>query len=539
MNSNPDPVFDIKQQLDREVARRFDARSIRGLDPGEPHGSRVTQEGPLARIPVPIQWLGIAAAVVAAVTGLRSLYVDFVRDSDRATPVEIASALPEEPPPKPVIPEPAPIVERVVEPPRRRSTPVRESRSIPPTVGGTIAPALDTPMVSLESSTPSVDSVPRAAPSQVVATAPEPTKVVEPKSVQRNPATHAPASGVVASMAGSPAPVVFSSRGQTLPATVRDVPALGATIVSVIGAPILSGVEESPWKRSRPGPPVVRTSAPSSYYIRLLAGSNSRVPVSVRPTLVSTTLLTEAAGDFEELWGSQPHRAFLRSAFELGAVSALAGARTTAEGANHDAQAELVAVIGSDIFRLRFTAAPVGGEGAHRFEIELATDLSSRIQVIEGTLLVERNQIVVLALPDPRRVRSDGRIFPNGTTVFVVLSTRDESPDRRPLVEEDIEPPILIAGPQPRYSEEARWNRATGKVVLRATVFKNGTVGDPLVLEAPTGPGSQALIESAVSAVSEREYIPALRNQEPVEAYVTITIEFREDGTSIEGEPGE
>jgi protein TonB len=123
--------------------------------------------------------------------------------------------------------------------------------------------------------------------------------------------------------------------------------------------------------------------------------------------------------------------------------------------------------------------------------------------------------------------------------VFIVLSSRAEEPDRHALAEQNVEPPILIGGPEPRYPEEARSHLAAGKVVVRALVGKDGTVDDPQIQEAPTGPGAKSLVNAALAAVLERTYLPARRDGEPVEAYVTVTIEFKADGTSILGEPGE
>ena len=128
---------------------------------------------------------------------------------------------------------------------------------------------------------------------------------------------------------------------------------------------------------------------------------------------------------------------------------------------------------------------------------------------------------------------------PGAATLFVVLSSRAEDPDRLALAEQNVEPPILIRGPEPRYPEEARAHQATGKVVVRALVRKDGTVDDPQVQEAPIGPGAKSLVNATLAAVLERTYLPARRDGEPVEAYVTVTIEFKEDGASILGEPGE
>jgi TonB family protein len=545
MNSNPDPAFAIKQQLDREVARRFDARRFRGLDAPEWRDTR----GPLARIPVAVQWLGIAAALIAAVTGLRSLYVDLTRGAAKPAPVESVSA----PPSKPEI-APPPVVQRVDEPvasaPRRPAPHARvplppEPREQPaPTVAGPIAPADDAPVAAAAPPAPPPERVARATPPAAIVAVPEPAKVVRPEPVQPAPA-FATSGGVVATMpsmgAGGVAVAGFSAKGQNIPATVRELPMLGATIVSLVGAPDFSSDDESPMNPPRSGTGTARSSPSSSYYIRLLAGSRSHFPsaAEVEPVLVTKTLLAEPPGKPKELWGSQAQEALLKSAFALGSLVDLAGLRTIAPGANLDAQADLVAVMFGRVFRVRVSAGPNGADGAARFDVRLATGEPGRTQEIEGALSLERDRVVILALPDPRRVRWGGGIGPDGATVFVVLSSRAEESDRGALAEQNVDPPILIRGPEPRYPDEARWHRTTGKVVVRARVRKDGTIDDPQIQEAPTGPGAQSLVNAALAAVSARTYLPARSSGEPVEAYVTITIEFKDDGASIVDEPGE
>jgi TonB family protein len=339
--------------------------------------------------------------------------------------------------------------------------------------------------------------------------------------------------------AGGVAIAGFSSRGQTIPVTVRELPMIGATIVSLVGAPGISSDDESSMNRPRVRTGTARSSPPSSYYIRLLAGSRSGFPAVVEPVLIAKTLLAEPPGKPKELWGSQAQKAMLRSAFELGSLVDLAGLRTLAPSANLDAQADLLVGIVGRVFRVRVSAGPHGTDGAARFEVRLATGESERIQEIEGALAVERDRVVILALPDPHRVRWGGRIGAGGGTVFVVLSARAEEPERQALAEQNVEPPILIGGPEPRYPEDARSQGATGRVVVRALVRKDGTVDDPQIQEAPTGPGAKSLVNAALAAVSERTYLSARSSGEPVEAYVTVTIEFKEDGASILGEPGE
>src|SRR5262245_41377016 len=88
-----DTAVEIKSALDREVARRFDvdriatehARAIEAAHAGAGRqGVRIanrvlsdTGAGPFSRVPVPLQWVGIAAAIVAAAAGVWSFYRDW------------------------------------------------------------------------------------------------------------------------------------------------------------------------------------------------------------------------------------------------------------------------------------------------------------------------------------------------------------------------------------------------------------------------------------------------------------------------------
>jgi hypothetical protein len=77
----------IKGALDHEVARRFDADHFTAVharalararvdDPRWRASARDPGTGPFVRLPVPLQWIGLAAAIVAASTGIRSVYRD-------------------------------------------------------------------------------------------------------------------------------------------------------------------------------------------------------------------------------------------------------------------------------------------------------------------------------------------------------------------------------------------------------------------------------------------------------------------------------
>lgn len=79
---------------------------------------------------------------------------------------------------------------------------------------------------------------------------------------------------------------------------------------------------------------------------------------------------------------------------------------------------------------------------------------------------------------------------------------------------------------QPLYPEKARKAKIQGIVVLQAVIHKDGSVGDIQVLQSP---GSNfGFDESAIAAVRQWRYKPALQNGEPVVVYFTVTVPFSE-----------
>jgi len=86
--------------------------------------------------------------------------------------------------------------------------------------------------------------------------------------------------------------------------------------------------------------------------------------------------------------------------------------------------------------------------------------------------------------------------------------------------------PALIESSRvpPSYPELARQAGVQGKVLLRAVILKDGTVGNITVLESSgTGLGFD---EAAVKAVSRWRYKPGLQDGRPVETRITILVDF-------------
>jgi protein TonB len=86
----------------------------------------------------------------------------------------------------------------------------------------------------------------------------------------------------------------------------------------------------------------------------------------------------------------------------------------------------------------------------------------------------------------------------------------------------DIVPPHKLFAPQPVYTEEARQARIQGVVILQAVIDAAGNVADVKVLKGlPNG-----LSESAVEAVRQWRFEPAMRHGQPVAVYFNFTVSF-------------
>ncbi len=91
----------------------------------------------------------------------------------------------------------------------------------------------------------------------------------------------------------------------------------------------------------------------------------------------------------------------------------------------------------------------------------------------------------------------------------------------------DLVPPTMIADSRvnPAYPRLARLAKAEGKVILRAIIYADGTVGEIEVVDTPDP--ELGFAEAAVAAVSQWRYTPAMLYGEPVAVGFTIVIEFQ------------
>jgi protein TonB len=82
--------------------------------------------------------------------------------------------------------------------------------------------------------------------------------------------------------------------------------------------------------------------------------------------------------------------------------------------------------------------------------------------------------------------------------------------------------PVLLDGPQPRYTEMARRAGVQGTVIVEAIIDEQGRVTDVRILKAlPMG-----LDQAAVEAVRSWRFKPATLAGRPVKVYYTLTANF-------------
>lgn len=86
----------------------------------------------------------------------------------------------------------------------------------------------------------------------------------------------------------------------------------------------------------------------------------------------------------------------------------------------------------------------------------------------------------------------------------------------------DVQAPVKVYAPNPRYTEEARQARIQGFVILQAVIDREGKVASIEVLKGlPNG-----LDKSAVDTVKQWTFRPATKNGEPVAVYYDLTVSF-------------
>lgn len=91
----------------------------------------------------------------------------------------------------------------------------------------------------------------------------------------------------------------------------------------------------------------------------------------------------------------------------------------------------------------------------------------------------------------------------------------------------DLDAPVPISRPAPRYPPQALRRNVGGSVRVLATVAPDGSVER---LELAEGSGNRDLDRAAMEAVRRWTFRPATRNGQPVTATVVIPLEFNPGG---------
>ena len=91
----------------------------------------------------------------------------------------------------------------------------------------------------------------------------------------------------------------------------------------------------------------------------------------------------------------------------------------------------------------------------------------------------------------------------------------------------DVSNPVLIEETkvQPEYPELARVARIEGNVILQAVIETDGSVAEVEVLRCNRP--NMGFEDTAIAAVKQWQYKPALQNGKPVAVYFTVFVEFK------------
>ena len=132
--------------------------------------------------------------------------------------------------------------------------------------------------------------------------------------------------------------------------------------------------------------------------------------------------------------------------------------------------------------------------------------------------------------PEPIRERDHEEIdLAPPTEPTYVIDDPDPAPPIRPfeLTTAEIVPPELVleSKVEPHFPELARVARFSGRVILRAVIDENGSVGEIEVVDC-NRPGF-GFDDAAIEAVQQWEYRPATLRGRAVPVYLVVLVEFK------------
>jgi len=122
----------------------------------------------------------------------------------------------------------------------------------------------------------------------------------------------------------------------------------------------------------------------------------------------------------------------------------------------------------------------------------------------------------------PPRIQSVVGSIPTNLPIAGPTTVLAPPPPPAPVrVGGDIAPPRKVRNVDPQYPAIARAAKVQGRVILEATIAKDGSVKDVKVLRS-----LPMLDQAAVEAVQQWKYTPTMLNKEPVEVIMTVTVDF-------------
>ncbi len=141
-------------------------------------------------------------------------------------------------------------------------------------------------------------------------------------------------------------------------------------------------------------------------------------------------------------------------------------------------------------------------------------------EVMEVQVLATNLQKVELSAADLGEGSGEG-LYGDGTVIDIL---DDILPQPDEFVAFDEEPQLLVA-PEPVYPEMAKKAGVTGTVWVKVLVDTEGKVRDAIIVkESGVNAGFE---EAALAAAKQRQYRPAMQNNQPVAVWVAYKVRFQ------------
>ena len=533
MNRPSQPEIEIRDALDREVRRVFDpARLAVALEERRLHEPAPREAGPLSRVPPVVQWIGVVAAVIAALTGLRSLVLDLTSPGPAPAIVERAAAEPD----------------ARIEPPVREADEVEPARPLPPVEPPASHMQAESQPQAAQSERAAPSAAKRASTESPMAAAPRAPKDAQvqtrPFAAARDPELARPSTEAPTLSARTPtaqsttatSPIVQATfprlaeqnlRGfrvtslrlgeQELTGELVDLPEIDATLVAIRGRAAPRATRS---RRAFTPPAAAVEDGPQDgpLYVRVLVG----VPegnLSSTPHVVldkdAELVPIEELGWVAEPWLDQER--VLERRFELSSIVALDTFRI---GPREESR-RFVALAGDRRYEMRVTRDRPG-QG-----IGLVISPREGSDSIRATISIEQDRLAILAVPESMLPGGTG--WQPGAMLFVTLTNlaaetfERVAANERALIVDDPEHGAILLSETGRRFEIAGPGRR-GDVRLLALVGKDGEVSAVKVLEYPLDAAGEKLALDAAATVRGWRYLPARHRGLEVATWVEVAL---------------